>query len=102
MTAIEVNVPELMVARTAIGEFQSMIRSKAATKLDGWLEATKNSLVGSFARLDKNIVAVCNAILSPWPNVQAEGQIKHLKLIKRQMYGRAKLDVLQARLIGVT
>jgi transposase len=29
-----------------------------------------------------------------------EGQIKRLKLIKRQMYGRAKLDLLQARLIG--
>jgi transposase len=28
------------------------------------------------------------------------GQITKLKLVKRQMYGRAKLDLLQARLIG--
>lgn len=49
VAAIEMNVPELIVARTTIGDFQSMIRSKTAQKLDGWLEAAKNSLVGSFA-----------------------------------------------------
>jgi hypothetical protein len=47
VAAIEVNVPELVVARTAIGNFQSMIRSKTARKLDEWLEAARNSLVGS-------------------------------------------------------
>ena len=50
VAVIEVNVPELVTARTAIGDFQSMIRSKAATKLDGWLQAAKSSLVGSFER----------------------------------------------------
>ena len=29
-----------------------------------------------------------------------EGQVTKLKLVKRQMYGRAKLDLLEARLIG--
>jgi hypothetical protein len=44
--------------------------------------------------------AVRNAIISPWSNGQTEGQITKLKLIKRQMYGRGKIDLLQARLIG--
>jgi transposase len=35
-----------------------------------------------------------------WSNGQTEGQITKLKLVKRQMYGRGKLDLLQARLIG--
>ena len=101
VAAIEVNVPELIVARAAIGEFQSMIRSKTARKLDEWLESAKNSLVGSFAGgVAKDLDAVRNAILSPWSNGQTEGQVTRLKLIKRQMYGRAKLDLLQARLIG--
>jgi hypothetical protein len=30
----------------------------------------------------------------------AEGHITKLKLVKRQMYGRGKIDLLQARLIG--
>ena len=84
-------------------DFQSMIRSKAARKLDEWLEATKDSLVGSFAGgVARDLAAVRNAIISPWSNGQTEGQITRLKLIKRQMYGRAKLDLLQARLIGAS
>jgi len=101
VAAIEVNVPELVVARTTIGDFQSMIRSKTATKLDDWLQAAKLSLVSSFANgVGKDLAAVRNAIISPWSNGQTEGQITRLKLVKRQMYGRAKLDLLQARLIG--
>ena len=103
VAAIEVNVPELVTARIAIGDFQSMIRTKTAAKLGEWLQAAKTSLVGSFASgVEKDIAAVRNAILSPWSNGQTEGQITRLKLIRRQMYGRAKLDLLQARLIGAT
>ena len=80
-----------------------MIRSKAAAKLDEWLIAATPTLVGSFASgVEKDIAAVRNAIVSPWSNGKTEGQITRLKLIKRQMYGRAKLDLLQARLIGAT
>jgi transposase len=32
-------------------------------------------------------------------NGQLEGQINRLKLIKRQMYGRAKFDLLRARVL---
>ena len=38
----------------------------------------------------------------PWSDGQTEGQITKLKLVKRQMYGRGKLDLLQARLIALT
>ena len=40
------------------------------------------------------------AITLPWSNGQVEAQITKLKLVKRQMYGRAKLDLLPAKLIG--
>ena len=69
VAVIEEIVPELVAARKAIGDFQSLIRSKLATQLDIWTECAK---------------------------------ITRLKLIKRQMYGRAKLDLLQARLLGAT
>jgi len=41
-------------------------------------------------------------LVQPWSNGQTEGQITKLKLVKQQMYGRAKVDLLQARLIGAT
>ncbi|KKC33470.1 transposase [Devosia psychrophila] len=101
VAAIEVTVPELVVARTTIGDFQSMIRSKTAVRLDVRLQAAKTSLVGSFANgVKKDIAAVRNAIISPWSNGQTEDQIARLKLIRRQMCGRAKLDLLQARFVG--
>jgi len=103
VAAIESNVPDLTTARMLIDDFQTMIRSKAVAKLDNWLTNAKASLVGSFANgVEKDIDAVRNAIISPWSNGQTEGQITKLKLIKRQMYGRAKIDLLQARLVGAT
>jgi len=47
----------------------------------------------------KDRAAVAAAITNIWSNGQTEGQITRLKLIKRQMYGRAKLDLLEARLV---
>ena len=44
--------------------------------------------------------AVTAALTQPWSNGQTEGQITKLKLVKRQMYGRAKLDLLRARLVA--
>jgi len=38
--------------------------------------------------------------IKSWSNGQTEGQITRLKVVKRQMYGRGKIDLLQARLIG--
>ncbi|TFV38347.1 transposase [Bradyrhizobium frederickii] len=62
---------------------------------------TKTSLVSSLATGDlKDRAAVCAAITEPWSNGQVEAQITKLKLVKRQMYGRAKLDLLEARLLG--
>ncbi len=78
-----------------------MIRSKSAAKFDDRLAIAKGSLIGSFANGIEKDWAVRNAILSPWSNRQTEGQVTRLKFIKGHMYGRAKLDRLQARLIGV-
>lgn len=36
----------------------------------------------------------------PWSNGQTEGQITRLELVELRMYGRGKLDLLQARLLG--
>jgi transposase len=42
------------------------------------------------------------AIHLPWSNGQTEGQITKLKLVKRQMYARGKLDLLQARMLAAS
>jgi transposase len=103
IAAIEHGVPLLVEAREVIAAFHTMIRKKAHADLDPWLERACTSLVASFANgVTKDKAAIKAAITTSWSNGQTEGQITKLKLVKRQMYGRAKLDLLQARLIGVT
>ena len=101
VTAIEKAVPTLADARILIDRFQAMIRKTDAIELEPWIIESKRSLIASFANgvaHDKS--AVHAAITQPWSNGQMEAQITKVKLVKRQMYGRAKLDLLQARLIG--
>ena len=78
-----------------------MIRSREVGNLSSWIHDAEGSLLASFARgISKDASAVKGAITEPWSNGQTEGQVNKLKLVKRQMYGRAKLDLLEARLLG--
>jgi transposase len=101
IAAIEAGVPALFEARDIIAAFHAMIRRKAVSELTPWIERARETLVASFASgVAKDEAAVRAAIALPWSNGQTEGQITRLKLVKRQMYGRGKIDLLQARLIG--
>lgn len=72
-------------------------------QLAPWIGDARSSLVASFGNgVVKDIDAVRNAIELSWSSGQVEGQINKLKLVKRQMYGRAKIDLLEARLIGLS
>ena len=42
------------------------------------------------------------ALALPWSNGQVEGQVNRLKLIKRQMYGRAGFDLLRLRVLAAS
>ncbi|MGA7975452.1 MAG: ISL3 family transposase [Pseudolabrys sp.] len=102
IAAIENEVPALDAARDLIQRFHAMIRTRANHELAPWIEVALDSLVASFARgIAKDRNAVCAAIREPWSNGQVEGHVNKLKLVKRQMYGRAKIDLLEAQLIGV-
>ena len=59
--------------------------------------AVRDRVVGK--GIVSDLAAVRAALTEPWSNGQTEGQITKLKLVKRQMYGRARLDLLRARII---
>lgn len=101
VAAIEAGVPTLVEAREIIAEFHLMIPRKIEAGLMTWIERARANLVASFASgVARDEAAVRAAITSPWSNGLTEGQITRLKLVKRQMYGRGTIDLLQARLIG--
>ena len=82
-----------------VERFHAILRSKTSADLDLWLRDATSSLLGGFARgITADRTAVEAAINEPWSNGQTEGQITKLTLLKRQIYGRANLDLLRARL----
>ncbi|WP_258191487.1 transposase [Sphingomonas sp. PP-CE-3G-477] len=92
---------EALSFRTVVEGFHEMIRRKTEEDLVPWIERGRGSLVASFANgIARDVAAVRAAIVTSWSNGQTEGQITKLKLVKRQMYGRGKLDLLEARLVG--
>ena len=96
IAAVEAGVPSLVEARTLIDQFHDMIR-KSERRTSAWIAHAKASLVSSLATgVLKDRAAVRAAITQPWSNGQVEAQIMKLKLVKRQMYGRAKIDLLEA------
>jgi transposase len=84
--------------------FTKMVRERQPDSLLPWLEDVGKSRISalvSFAKdIKQDIAAITNALSLPWSNGQTEGQVNRLKLIKRQMYGRANFDLLRKRVIA--
>ena len=99
--AAETACPALVTARTILDRFKAMVASAGKSgDLDPRLADAAGTEMVSFANgISANRAAVSAAIMVPWSNGQTAGQVTRLKLVKRQMYGRAKVDLLRARLV---
>ena len=92
--------PEIRVAADLINAFGRIIRGADPGALGPWMEEAASTTLRGFVRgLRADQEAVRAAISLPWSNGQPEGQINRLKLIKRQMFGRAKFDLLRQRVL---
>jgi transposase len=101
VAAIETDVPALATARKMLDRFHRMLRTRDTAALTPWMADGETGLLASFCKgLKADLAAVTAALTEPWSNGQTEGQITRLKLVKRQMYGRGRLDLLRARLAG--
>lgn len=98
---VETASPALIEARSLMDQFHAMMRTRKPEKLTPWIAAARESKIAAFAAgIETDQAAVRAAIVEPWSSGQVEGQVTRLKLVKRQMYGRANLDLLKARLMA--
>jgi transposase len=101
VASVEAGVPALAAARDLVDEFHHMVRTRTPAPLQGWIARAVASMVAAFGRgIAADGAAVRAALTEPWSNGPTEGCITRLKLIRRQMYGRGKLDLLRARLVA--
>jgi transposase len=84
-------------------EFLALVRTRVPEQLEPWLVKAKASTLPAFRhfaeKLEADVEAVRAAVSLPWSNGPVEGQISRLKMLKRQMYGRANLDLLNRRFL---
>jgi transposase len=84
-------------------EFVTMLKQRRAEALDEWLKRAKESHVaelGSFANgILRDYAAVYAACTRPESNGVTEGHVNRLKFLKRQMFGRAHLDLLRVKVL---
>lgn len=103
LTTLITLCPEVAEAQELAQAFFTLVREGKGTDLKVWIEKASSSDLTefqSFARgLSADYDAVLAGIVEPWSNGQVEGQVHRLKLIKRSMYGRAKFDLLKARVL---
>jgi transposase len=83
--------------------FAGLVRDHHVDQLDDWLEQASASAAAPFrnfaASLRRDYAAVRAGLSLAWSSGQVEGQINRLKMIKRTMFGRAKLDLLRQRVL---
>jgi transposase len=95
--------PDLATAYPLVQAFHTMLRERRVEQLDGWLAQACACSVRELRRfalgLQQDYAAVRAALDYEWSQGQIEGQVNRLKQIKRQMYGRAKFDLLRLRVL---
>jgi transposase len=93
----------LAEAVTLAQDFAGLVRQRQPAQLDPWLTRAATSTLPSFQRFARGLradyAAVQAGVTLPWSQGPIEGHITRLKMLKRQMYGRARLDLLARRFL---
>lgn len=96
--------PELDATATHVASFAAMMgQLTGKERLPGWLDAVAAddlpALHSLVAGLRRDQEAVTNGLSLPYSSGQVEGTVNRIKMIKRQMFGRANFDLLRKRVL---
>jgi transposase len=103
LAQLTTQAPALAEAVALAQDFAGLIRQRQPTQLEPWLKRAAASALPPFRRFAKglraDLAAVQAAVTLPWSQGPIEGHINRLKMLKRQMFGRARLDLLARRFL---
>ena len=104
LDAILAASPELAAITASVRDFAAIMTERRGRKrLEPWMTAalaTGEPALRSFVtglRADQD--AVTNGLSLPWSSGAVEGHVNRIKMLKRQMYGRASPDLLRRRVL---
>jgi transposase len=91
---------------THVREFAVMMTGRHGEQLPSWLaQAAAIELAGlrSFVKgIQHDQDAVAAGLTLPWNSGLVEGHVNRIKMLKRQMFGRANIDLLRKRVLMTT
>jgi transposase len=97
---------ELAEAIELTQDFAALVRQRQGEELQAWLKRAAASCLRPFQRFAngrwEDYEAVQAGLTLPWSTGPVEGQINRLKMLKRQMFGRANIDLLRLRVLHAT
>jgi transposase len=95
--------PDVAEAVALTQDFADLVRQRQGAQLATWLARVAQSPIVALQRFAKGLAddydAVKAGLTVPWSNGPVEGHITRLKFLKRQMFGRASLALLQQRFV---
>jgi transposase len=94
---------DLFIAYQVSQDFVTLLKERQAQTLSEWLTCAKACRVAELARfangISRDFAAVYAACSRPESNGSTEGHVNRLKFLKRQMFGRAHLDLLRIKVL---
>jgi transposase len=103
LTRLRAQHPEVTEAIDLAQDFASLVRQRQPESLDPWLKRATASTLEALRRFATGLYgdyeAVKAGVTLPWSSGPVEGHINRLKMLKRQMFGRAHLDLLGQRFV---
>jgi transposase len=103
LTQLHAQSPAVAEAIDLAQDFATLVRQRQPERLDLWLKRATTSAVDAVQRfaagLYEDYEAVKAGVTLPWSTSPVEGHINRLKMLKRQMFGRARLDLLSRRFV---
>jgi transposase len=103
LTQLHAQSAEVAEAIDLAQDFAILVRQRQPAQLDPWLKRATTSTVEAIRRfatgLYEDYAAVKAGVTLPWSTSPVEGHINRLKMLKRQMFGRARLDLLSCRFV---
>ncbi len=96
-------IPDVERAFALTQRFFSLVRQQQPALLQPWIDDCQASGLPELTRfaagLQREFPVIYAALELPYSNGLTEGHVNRLKVLKRQMYGRANFDLLRRRVL---
>jgi transposase len=103
LQAVLAHCPELEALTGHVRSFAQILTERQGQRLPEWLDAVRQDDLPGLrtlaAGINRDRVAVIAGLTLPWSSGVVEGHVNRIKMLKRQMFGRAGFALLRKRVL---